>query len=349
MSHAAPEQRPALARAHAKNRGIALIMVIFMMAIASAILISLSDSTYIAMRLNGAAEQRVKAEYILKSALNVSQVLIKNDLTAFDDPTQDAWMQFVDGREVPGELLALPDPGVRVSLLIASLNGKVPILNVYSSGQVKADWRDIVIRLFQQLGFDRPDPMNVDREGRALPDSKQLIANLIDYLDTDEESFPSDGVLPQGVEGDLPNGQKFRNSGTIDSIANELSTIPGFSPARVQKLLPFVTKTRFNDINVNAAPLEVLSAVLTDTTTAQSILQCRDPQQGGMPIQDPQQELQTRCGVTDPNLSKFRGQGQYFEIIAKVEYGTAVFMASGELATNGRTGRLPKVVNFQMY
>jgi type II secretory pathway component PulK len=236
-----------------------------------------------------------------------------------------------------------------VSLLIASLNGKIPLLNIYGSNQVKTDWRDILIRLFQQLGFDNPDPINTDAEGRALPDSKQLVVNLIDYLDSDEESFPADGILPQGIEGELPNGQKFRNSGTIDSLANELTSIPGFSPARVQKLLPFISKNRFTDINVNAAPLEVLASVLSDPTRAQSIVQCRDPFQGGMPIQDPQQELQTRCGITDLNLSKFRGQGQWFEVIAKVEYGTAVFMASGELSTNGRTGRPPKITSFQVY
>jgi hypothetical protein len=92
---------------------MALIMIVFMIALASAILISLTDSTYVAMRLNGAAEQRIKAEYILKSAVNVAQVLIKSDLTNFDDPTQDAWMIFVEGREVPGELLAIPEPNIR--------------------------------------------------------------------------------------------------------------------------------------------------------------------------------------------------------------------------------------------
>jgi type II secretory pathway component PulK len=99
---------------------MALILVIFMVALASTILIALTDSTYVAMRLNSATEKRVKAEYILKSAVNVAQVLIKNDTTAYDSPTEDAWMQFRDGQEVPGEMIGLKEPNVRISMQVSS-------------------------------------------------------------------------------------------------------------------------------------------------------------------------------------------------------------------------------------
>ena len=322
-------------------------MIVFMIALASAILISLTDSTYVAMRLNSAAEQRIKAEYILKSAVNVAQVLIKNDITNFDDPTQDAWMMFADGREIPGELLALPEPNIRVSLLITSTNGKIPLLQLHQSTGVNQNWKAIVLRLFQQLGFDQPLPMNESADKTPLPDSKQLVSNLIDYLDSDEDNFAGDGVLPQGSEESLPDGRKFRNDGKVDSLANELPAIPGFSPGRIQRLLPYVTKIRTANINVNAAPFEVLAAVVSDPAAAQSIEQCRNPAAGGAPIQSPASDL-VRCGVNDPNNSMFQGQGQYYEVIAKVEYGTAMFMASAELKTKG-TNRLPDIQSFQMY
>ena len=326
---------------------MALIMIIFMIALASAVLISLTDSTYVAMRLNSAAEQRIKAEYILKSAVNVAQVLIKSDATKFDDPTQDAWMAFAEGRDVPGELLALPEPNIRVSLLIVSTNGKIPLLQIYSSTtNVNQDWAAIILRLFEQLGFDQPLPMNESPKGGPLPDSKQLVSNLIDYLDTDKDNFPGDSVFPPGMEADLPNGQTFRNSGSMDSIANELPAIPGFSAGRIQKLLPYITRIKTSDINVNAATPEVLAAVLGDPSAASSVEQCR----GQAPVQDPQQELLARCGVSDPTkISKFRGQGQWFEVIAKVEYGTAMFMASAELNNAAGNGKLPKIHSFQMY
>jgi type II secretory pathway component PulK len=187
--------------------------------------------------------------------------------------------------------------------------------------------------------------MNESPKGGQLPDSKQLVSNLIDYLDTDKDNFPGDSLFPPGTEGDLPNGQAFRNSGLMDSLANELPAIPGFSPGRIQKLLPYITRIRTTDINVNAASLEVLAAVVGDPSAASGIEGCR----ARAPIQDPQQEL-LGCGVSDTSkITKFRGQGQYYEVIAKVEYGTAMFMASAELSNTAGNGKLPKIYSFQMY
>jgi hypothetical protein len=320
-----------------------------MIALASAILISLTDSTYVAMRLNGAAERRVKAEYILKSAVSFAQVLIKNDMNGVDDPAEDAWMMFDQGREIPGELLALPEPNIRVSLLITSTNARIPILQIYKTGTgVQPNWEAILLNLFVQLGFDQPLPMNQGPDRSPLPEAKQLVANLIDYLDPDKDNFPSDSLIPPGIEESLPEGQTFPNSGTIDSLANELPAIPGFSPGRIQKLLPFITKTRTSTINVNAAPLEVISAVVNDPAAAAAIESCRNPASGGGPIRSPASELASRCGVSNGNTSLFSPKGDRYDVIAKVEYGTAMFMASAELATSSG-GKLPKIENFQMY
>jgi hypothetical protein len=60
-------------------------------------------------------------------------------------------MAFAEGREIPGEVLALPEPNIRVSLLIASTNGKIPLLPIYSSAtNVNQDWAAIILRLFEQ-------------------------------------------------------------------------------------------------------------------------------------------------------------------------------------------------------
>jgi hypothetical protein len=51
--------------------------------------------------------------------------------------------------------------------------------------------------------------------------------------------------------------------------------------------------------------------------------------------------------VTDPN-NLFAPEGKRYEVIAKVEYGTAMFIASADLDKTG-AGRLPKIESFQMY
>jgi len=328
---------------------MALIMIVFMIALASAVLISLSESTYLAMRLNAAAEQRIKAEYILKSAVNVARVLIKNDITpSYDDPTQDVWMMFSEGREVPGSLLGIPDPNVRVSLLITSANGKLPILMASNPS-----WTQALLSLLKTLGFDQPLPMNEARDGSLLASPEEMIANLIDYIDSDTDNFtPNTIITKPGIEADLPNGQQFPNSGTILSLTSELPGIPGFSPARIQRLLPFITDRKINAININAASAEVINSVLLDPTAASKIEACRNPAQGGGPIQG-SDDLTNRCGVSVGGSSvSIDYKGDHFDVIAKVEYGTATFMASAQLqsaAAGAGGGRYPNIKSLQLY
>jgi hypothetical protein len=129
-------------------------------------------------------------------------------------------------------------------------------------------------------------------------------------------------------------------------LASELPAIPGFSPGRVQRLLPYITKSRVKNINVNAASMEVLLAVAANETEAANIERCRNPAAGGRPIQNTASDL-SECGVTDPN-NLFAPEGKRYEVIAKVEYGTAMFIASADLDKTG-AGRLPKIESFQMY
>jgi type II secretory pathway component PulK len=335
---------------------MALIIVIFMVALASTILIALTDSTYVAMRLNSATERRVKAEYILKSAVNVAQVLIKNDTTAYDSPTEDAWMQFRDGQEVPGELIGLKEPNVRISMQISSEAAKIPIRNVASvQGQPDLKWIEIVTTLFSVLGFDNPDPNSSagsSSDQQQPINSKQMVANLLDYLDRDKESS-SIANYPPGVEGQLPPDQEFRNDMTIDSLASELGAIPGFTPYRVQRMLMFISNTALRTVNINAASSEVIQSLSPDidATVAQQIITFREPSGGG-PFTDIQFRTQL-SQILGPDLSArispmVTPEGSYFDVIAKVEYGTSTFMATAELVKRG-TGRLPLIKSFQLY
>lgn len=339
------------------ERGVALIMVIFMIAIASALLVSLTSSTYTSMRLNRAAEQRIKAEYILKSAVNLAQVLIKSDTTQYDDRNQDVWMRFVDGAEVPGELVGISEPNVRVSLLIASEKGKIPLLSLVNLSGADQSWRDVLVALFQNLGFDKP--LTVDQSNSASSQknysSTQMVANLIDYLDTDKNSYSASGFQAQGCEGELPTGEEFRNDGSMESLTSELGSIPGFTPSRIQDLLPFVSLRSKDSININAAPEQVLQALIqgldpsASADQAGKLIACRDPANGG-PFNQSYGSQITAC--IDPNVAtlikpKLVAQGDIFSIIAKVDYGLNTFMASATLKASN--GRLPTIENFLMY
>ncbi|MFO0417549.1 MAG: general secretion pathway protein GspK [Pseudomonadota bacterium] len=340
---------------NSKESGAALIMVILMIAITSALLMSLTDSTYVSMRLNRATEQRIKAEYILKSAVNLAQVLIKIDQTQFDDPAQDAWMQFANGQDVPGELVGVTEPNVKASLLITSERSKIPILSVVTPTGVDQQWRDVLLTLFQNLGFDNDQRPNEDLNptgNNRFYSSAEMVANLIDYLDYDKDSYSASGFAGQGMEADLTPQQEFRNNGMIESLANELGAIPGFTASRIERLLPLVTNRTRDTVNVNAAPAEVLDAVIKgmDRNAAgnegSQLVACRE--------QNPfNQNFTTQMGACiDPSIvnsvrTKLVAKGDEFSVIAKVEYGLSIFFASAQLRASN--GRLPTVQHLVLY
>lgn len=334
------------------ERGVALLMVVLMITIASGVLMALTDSTYVAMRLNRSAEQRVKAEYILKSAINVAQTLIKVDKTQYDDPTQDAWMQFREGATVPGELIGLAEPNSKVSLMIAPESGKIPLLSLVSPTAPDSGWRDVLVALFKNLGFENQP---TQQDNRELITVEQMVANLIDYLDFDKDSYSASDFSAEGIEGNLPVGVEFRNDGKLESLSNELSILPGYTDDRIQCILPFVSIRSKSAININAASQDVLQALIQGLAPSASggeaaaLIQCRNPENGGPFNQNYGSQI-TACIESDV-ASQIRprlvAQGNEFFVIAKVEFGTSGFMASAHLKS--RNGRNPVINNLLLY
>jgi|688.fasta_scaffold14242_10 type II secretory pathway component PulK len=350
-------------RSGASECGVAILMVILMIAIGLTILVALGDSTYIAMRLNSAAERRVKAEYILKSAVNVAAVLIENDKNSQEDPLTDDWMKFQQGLEAPGAMLGIDEPNVRVSLLIASEQGKIPLLQLKDTGAQGnpstnvQKWAPVLLRLMKNLGVG-----NSTADGPPVV-PEQLVANLVDYLDTNKDAFsyqsPS-GESFQGTENTLSEEEELRNEGKIESVASELSAVPGFTPDVIQKILPYVSISNFAAVNINAAPEQVLMALDASMTQqlAAQIIQQREQQPFTTGLVS---ELTAIVGGSIAgNLTSASGSGgnkvthsgNIFEVIAKVDYGNAAFMASATLNKSGGRaggGGGPKIESLLIY
>lgn len=338
------------------ERGLALMLVIFMLALSSIVLVALTDSTYVAARLNSATQKRVKAEAILKSVVNVAQVLLKNDTTQFDSPTEDAWMQFRDGQEIPGAMIGLKEPNVRVTMQISSAGGKFGLLTLLNSsdGQPNRTQVETLTRLFKTLGFDQPDragPVSGSAQPQQVVNAQQMVVNLVDYLDDNTQSADIQNY-PRGIEGDLPQGKEFRNERVIDSLVGELSAIPGFSPERIQRMYNFVSLGRVQQININAAEEPVLQALndQIDPQTAQRITQFREPAGGGPFTTEIRQQLDSLIGqdLSSRISPLVAPKGSVFDVIAKVEYGTSSYMATAILKDQG-PGRLPKIESLQMF
>lgn len=332
--------------------GLALLIVIFIITLTGALVVSLAETTYISMRMNRALEQRTQAEYLLKSAVNIARVLIKEDKTADYDNSEDLWYAFVNGREMPAELTGLNLPGVRIHLEITPEGSRIPLGQVLDA-TTGPKYRDVIFKLFQNLGFGT-DTEEVDQTG-LFPGthfkSAEMVANLMDYIDPDK--VPSSFSGTQGVEDKLPESQPFKNA-PLESL-DELASIPGFTPERVQKIIPYVSWTSNPKVNMNTARSEVINALIPNIAGAG---QTAEQFRAGSPFS--QGSLNSQLQTLYPSLSASElrqltliteassSNSSWFQILAKVEYATTSFFSRAMVIAQG-TGRVPKFKTFELF
>jgi type II secretory pathway component PulK len=334
---------------------VALILVIFVVALASILVISLTYSVYLESRLNAISERSIKAEYILKSGISLARVLIRED-TSPEDAPQDPWGAFVNGAPVPIQLLGIEEPNLRIELEIRPEEAKMPLRDLVPISTATPDkrWRDALTRLFQRLGFDNDGEK--DHTGlfqERFFNSEQMVANLIDYLDgADTQSYTSDDFA-QGIESDLPEGY-FPTERITGTRLGELAVIPGFTPARLRKLTPFVTLSGNNRVNINLAADVVILALHEDISEDQvrQILEFRGSEDGPFNTEpdNPKTQLEPIVGEnTYREITNMITVGStWFQVLAKVDYGTSTYFMRTYLSKT-RAGTLPVIRSVELF
>ena len=334
------------------SRGLALILVIFVVALASTIVVNLAYNTMISARSNAMTVKSLQAEYILKSAINVARVLIKNDDTR-EDTGQDLWAKFKNGVEIPVQLLGINVPNIKIWLEIRPEESKLPLRSLLPTlgGKPDVRWRGILSRLFESLGFNDDEEKDHTKiyDDRVFT-SDELVAILIDYMDRDQDSYDS-GDFASGIEGDprIPKG-KFPNT-RIRRIG-ELSTIPGFTPARLRKLLPFITTFGNSRININLAPKQVIRALHEDLDDSQidQIIEFRDSEDGPFTPQNRKEELSDIIGedIYNEISSIISVESRWFQILSKVDYGTSSYFMRAYIYES-EAGELPVIRSVELF
>jgi general secretion pathway protein K len=121
-------------------------------------------------------------------------------------------------------------------------------------------------RLFTDLGLDNP---------------ANLVAALIDWLDSDNEVYYKDGAVGAESAYYLRMDPPYRaHNGSIASMA-ELALVRGFSPEVVARIRPFITLYGNMRVNCNSAPAEVMATLYLNSDQpvslddVQSIVQAR--------------------------------------------------------------------------
>ncbi len=214
----------------ASERGIALVMVLALVALVAVWAVQSADEDWISLRR--AENMQLAAKTWL--GVESGQALALRALSA-DDPA-------VDSLDEDWALETPPFP-VDEGVIAARIEDANRYINlndlVGASGKAQPDVVAVVKRLFVRLQLDA-----------------QLVDALVDWMDADKEPYGSGGA----EESAYASRPYHIKNAPLDSL-NELLLVQGFEPAMLDALRKVVMarpSTVLSAVNINTAPADVL-------------------------------------------------------------------------------------------
>ena len=332
------------------ERGFALILTVFIVALATILVLDFSSETLSYQRQSRAYVERIQADYMVKSTLNVARLLLELPKLQIDDQGQLSTVQ-EDWLGEPWALVAavpsLPLPG-SPRLTIVDDYGKIDINSIVStvsggsqqspqpgSAQVDTEnfWKNALSELLTLLGFVREqyDPGDHRTLGDTGYAAAEQVAVIHDWIDRDSDSHTSAAFPGEGIESS--SDRKWFFNRPLWSLS-ELAMVPGITLERLARIAPYVRVSRPNTIgssriNVNTAPRAVLLALGFPESQVLEIEQIRL----SAPISS--QDLQTLT-AGDAQLAQVAGvRSSSFSAFVRVQsanstrWGKAIFDISG--------------------
>ncbi len=236
---------------HSHSRGVALIMALLVVAIATVAATALSQRIALDTRRSASMIDGDQAWMYAEGAEGWIKSVLARDLRDNQiDHLQEAWAQ---------TLPPLGLPGGAIIGRITDMQGLINLNGLYDSGGVS-------------------DPQTVERVQRLLVLHEldpELYWAIIDWLDPDLEASP-----PSGAEDDYYIGldPPYLAANQPMQSPTELRLIKGFDQEAYEKIIPFVTALPGNTpININTAPAEVIVTLSpnSDLEAATSLVEAR--------------------------------------------------------------------------
>lgn len=221
-----------------RQRGLALITAMLVVAIAATTAAFLSLDQQIWLRQAQNVADRAEAEAVRAAALEWAIIILNKDAQnnpASDDLTEN-WSK---------PLPALPAEGGQVTGRIVDAQGKFNLNNLFLFGTGKRSEADI--KVFQNLL-------------RSISADPHLADAVIDWIDANDTTEPYGAEDIDYLQLKTP----YRAANQAMQSVEELRLVKGFTPEIVEKLRPWVTALEGRtDININTAPKEVLAALFS--------------------------------------------------------------------------------------
>jgi general secretion pathway protein K len=242
----------------ADQRGIALVLVLAMVALLVSLVVEFSHTMRVDVSLAANVRDELKALYTARSGVEMARMLLRNDDASYDYLEED-WAKF---NEQPGRI-AEDDEG-RFNGVIEDETSKFPVNSIVDDeGQIVEERLTQLIRLFESLELDA-----------------EVLDAIIDWMDGDDETSPN------GAEEDYYAGLSPSyacKNGPLSTI-DELLLVKGMTEEMLYGdkeqlgLNAFLTVYSVDDkVNINTATAVVLRSLSDqmDEGLAQSILEYR--------------------------------------------------------------------------
>lgn len=244
------------------NRGMALLLVLVIVALLTSLLTDLAFSTMVDMRLTETFRDSTRAYYLAKGGINAGRMIIQEDRNRYDS-LDEIWSRGV---------INYPVGEGSVTILIKDQDGKLAINGLVKENNPQAIMVDRFYRFLVA--------MEVDKQANPA----ELTAALIDWLDTGDDPYAeihTDGQsLPVSGAEDIyyqSLSQPYRcKNGPLETL-QELSLVKGFTPEIVKLISPHLAIGDTLQVNVNTASAEVLMSLDLQISrdTAQAIIDYR--------------------------------------------------------------------------
>jgi general secretion pathway protein K len=214
------------------QNGMALLLVLIIVALLSALVIEFSFSTLVDLRTTETFRDRTKALYLARGGIEVARTILQEDKNDFDH-VSEFW---------GSPLTNIPAGDGDVSITISDMTGRLNINFV-------ADNRGNPLPGYHRFVALCEDILLLDRlQAQELADS------LVYWFNADKTRTTPDDTYYANLH------PPYKRRGAKLTIVDELKLVKGFDSQRFEKLKPYIRVDGDEQINLNTASAAVLYA-----------------------------------------------------------------------------------------
>lgn len=264
------------------EEGFALLMTTFVVALATLLVLGFAEETFQYQRTTHNYTERIQADFVLKSAMNLGKVLLElpKQEGISEDWLGEPWALLAGAQtlpisDFPGELkVMIVDEGGKIDINSVGSNSSTSTSTLYPTGSMTTAattaqgddrsnfWKNALRELLEQQGFIREayGATSFRTLGNTAFAAADQVAIINDWVDSDSNSHSSASFPGEGIESSADSTWFYNRS--LRSIS-ELALVPGMTIERLSRLAPFirVSPNGNSRVNVNTAPAAVLIAL----------------------------------------------------------------------------------------